>query len=239
MTRGLTTDSLLLQILFIVTLACTAAARAESVTLVTNARIVDGAGNPWYRGNLLIRGDRIEAMGPRLQVTAGRVLDAGGLIVCPGFIDVHNHCERGLLLFPAGELVVRQGVTTLVGGPCGGSVVDMGAALRQLDGVPLGPNVCLLAGFNAMRSRSMKGSQARAATEDEIGRICELMEKAMQEGAFGMSTGLKYAPFTATAEVVAAAKVVACYGGVHMSHIREEGRGVVEAVAASTAFRKS
>jgi len=234
MTKRSVTHSFLLAVLFSTMLAwtaCAASASAEPSMLITNARIVDGAGNPWYGGSLLIRGDRIEAVGARLQAEAGRVIDVGGRIVCPGFIDVHNHCERGLLESPDGQQVVRQGVTTLVGGPCGGSVVDMGAALRTLDGLPLGPNVCLLAGFNAMRSRSMKDAQARPATEDEIRQICALMEKAMQEGAFGMSTGLKYAPFTETAEVIAAAKVVAHYGGVHMSHIREEGRGVIEAVA--------
>jgi dihydroorotase/N-acyl-D-amino-acid deacylase len=209
----------------------TIAAEPEASILVTNARLVDGAGNPWYRGSLLIRGDRLEAVGARVPREAGRVIDAGGQVVCPGFIDVHNHCEQGLLESPEGQQVVRQGVTTLVGGPCGGGPVDMGAALRQLDGLKLGPNVCLLAGFNAMRSRCMKGSQARPATEEEIRQICALMEKAMQEGAVGMSTSPKYAPFTTTAEMVAAAQVVARYGGVHMSHLREEGRGVIEAVA--------
>jgi dihydroorotase/N-acyl-D-amino-acid deacylase len=234
MKSKLTTNSFLLKLLFVFTLACTASAveaGPEPATLITNARIVDGAGNPWYRGSLLVRGSRIEAVGPQIQAEAGRAIDAGGLVVCPGFIDVHNHCEKGLLKFPGAEQVVRQGVTTLVGGPCGGSVVDMGATLRQLDKLPLGPNVCLLAGFNSMRSRCMKGSRARPATEEEIQQICNLMEKAMQEGAVGMSTGLKYAPFTETAEVIAAAKVVARYGGIHMSHIREEGRGVIEAVA--------
>jgi dihydroorotase/N-acyl-D-amino-acid deacylase len=221
-------------VLFAITLAgpvCAAAAGPEPTTLITNARIIDGAGNPWYRGSLLVRGDRIAVVGPRIQADAGRVIDADGLVVCPGFIDVHNHCDKGLLEFPDGQQAVRQGVTTLVGGPCGGGVVDMGAALRKLDSLPLGPNVCLLAGFNSMRSRCMKGSQARPATEEEIERICALMEKAMQEGAVGMSSSPKYAPFTATAELIAAAKVVARYGGIHMSHIRDEGRGVVEAVA--------
>lgn len=227
-------SQILLRLLSILALACStraAASNPEPATLITNARIIDGAGNPWYRGNLLIRGSRIEAVGPKIHPQEGRIIDAAGLVVCPGFIDVHNHCERGLLEFADGQQVVRQGVTTLVGGPCGGSVVDVGAALAQLDRLPLGPNVCLLAGFNSMRSRCMKGSNARPATEEEIGRICELMERAMKKGAVGMSTGLKYAPFTETAEVIAAAKVVARYGGVHMSHIREEGRGVVEAVA--------
>jgi dihydroorotase/N-acyl-D-amino-acid deacylase len=228
------TNSFLLRLFFVVTLACMARAAAsmpEPATFIMNARIIDGAGNPWYRGSLLVRGDRIEAVGPRIQVEADRVIDAGGLVVCPGFIDVHNHCEKGLLEFPDGRQVVLQGVTTLVGGPCGGGVVDVDATLKQLDRLPLGPNVCLLAGFNAMRSRCMKGSHARPATEEEIRQICDLMEKAMKEGAVGMSTGLKYAPFTATAEVIAAARIVARYGGVHMSHIREEGRGVIEAVA--------
>jgi len=220
--------------LFAVILVCTACAavsQPEPAVLITNARIIDGAGNPWYRGSLLIRGDRIEAVGTKIQAEAGRVIDAGGLVVCPGFMDVHNHCEAGLLKFPDGEQVIRQGVTTLVGGPCGGGVVDVDSALKELDRLPLGPNVCLLAGFNAMRRRCMKGSQARPATEEEISQICDLMEKAMKEGAVGMSTGLKYAPFTETAEVIAAAKVVARYGGMHMSHIRDEGRGVIEAVA--------
>jgi N-acyl-D-amino-acid deacylase len=227
-------NQFLLSLVFIVALACTDSAEVSKPlpsTLITNARIVDGAGNPWYRGSLLIRGDRIEAVGPGIQAEADRVVDAGSMVVCPGFIDVHNHCEKGLLKFPDAKQVLSQGVTTLVGGPCGGSVVDVGATLRQLDRLPLGPNVCLLAGFNSMRNRCMKGSRARPATEKEIKQICNLMEKAMKEGAVGMSTGLKYAPFTETAEVIAAAKVVARYGGVHMSHIREEGRGVIEAVA--------
>jgi len=234
MTKKLAIKQLMLRLLLILTFVCTVCTTvfgAEPATLITNARLIDGAGNPWYRGNLLIRGSRIEAVGPKIETEAGRIIDAGGLVVCPGFIDVHNHCEKGLLEFPDAEQVVRQGVTTLVGGPCGGSVVDTGATLRQLDRLPLGPNVCLLAGFNSMRSRCMKGSRARPATEEEIREICSLMEKAMKEGAVGMSTGLKYAPFTETAEVIAAAKVVARYGGVHMSHIREEGRGVIEAVA--------
>jgi len=233
MTRKLTTKTFRLRPVIIAAFTCIACAAvygAEPATLITNARIIDGAGNPWYRGSLLIRGDRIEAVGPKIEKEANRIVDAGGLVVCPGFIDVHNHCEKGLLEFPDAEQVVRQGVTTLVGGPCGGSVVDMGATLRQLDRLPLGPNVCLLAGFNSIRSRCMKGSSARPATEEEISQICDLMEKAMKEGAVGMSTGLKYAPFTETTEVIAAAKVVARYGGVHMSHIREEGRGVIEAV---------
>ena len=191
----------LLGVLFVITLAgpvCAATGGPEPTTLITNARIIDGAGNPWYRGGLLIRGERIAAVGPRIPADAGRVIDADGLVVCPGFIDVHNHWDRGLLEFPDGEQVVRQGVTTLVGGPCGGGVVDMGAALRHFDRLELGPNVCLLAGFNSMRSRCMKGSQARPATEEEIRQICALMEKAMREGAVGMSTGIKYAPFTAT-----------------------------------------
>jgi N-acyl-D-amino-acid deacylase len=234
LTTKFTMVSLLRGVLLVVLLtgaADAAAMEPEVSILITNARIVDGAGNPWYRGNLLIRGDRVAAVGPHIQVEAARVIEADDRVVCPGFIDVHNHCDRGLLEFPDGQQVLRQGVTTLIGGPCGGGVVDAGAALAQLDRLPLGPNVCLLAGFNAIRSRCMKGSRARPATEEEIKQICTLMEKAMREGAVGMSTGLKYAPFTATAEVIAAAKVVARYGGVHMSHIREEGRGVIEAVA--------
>ncbi|MCU0918253.1 MAG: amidohydrolase family protein, partial [Planctomycetes bacterium] len=147
-----TTGSLGRGVLIVLVLAgTTIAAEPEASILVTNARLVDGAGNPWYRGSLLIRGDRLEAVGARVPREAGRVIDAGGQVVCPGFIDVHNHCEQGLLESPEGQQVVRQGVTTLVGGPCGGGPVDMGAALRQLDGLKLGPNVCLLAGFNAMR----------------------------------------------------------------------------------------
>lgn len=212
--RKLATNSSLLGMLFVVALACAsspAVPNPEPTTLITNARIVDGAGNPWYRGSLLIRGDRIEAAGRKTHLEANRIINAAGLVVCPGFVDVHNHCEKGLLQSPVGEQVVRQGVTTLIGGPCGGGVVDVGAALTQLDRLPLGPNVCLLAGFNSMRSRCMKGSRARPATEEEIRQICDLMEKAMKEGAVGMSTGLKYAPFTETAEVIAAAKVVVQY----------------------------
>ena len=112
LTTKFTMVSLLRGVLLVVLLtgaADAAAMEPEVSILITNARIVDGAGNPWYRGNLLIRGDRVAAVGPHIQVEAARVIEADDRVVCPGFIDVHNHCDRGLLEFPDGQQVLRQG----------------------------------------------------------------------------------------------------------------------------------
>ena len=113
--------------------------------LIVNARIIDGTGNPWFRGALAVKGDRIAAVGPLVQVKASRVIDAMGKVLAPGFIDLHNHCDKGLLETPAAENFVRQGVTTLVGGPDGEGAPHMGEYLAAPGKEETGPQ-CLFYG---------------------------------------------------------------------------------------------
>ncbi|HLA38589.1 MAG TPA: D-aminoacylase [Candidatus Glassbacteria bacterium] len=200
--------------------------------IIVNARIVDGAGNPWYRGSIAVRGDRIEAVGSKLEIGARDTLDAAGLVAAPGFIDIHNHCDQGLVENPAAENFVRQGVTTIVGGPDGESALDLKAYLAGLDTLPLGLNCCFTVGQGSVREQVL-GMEDRPPTLAEMERMKALVERAMKDGALGLSTGLKYVPgaFSSTEEVIELAKVAARFGGYYTSHLREEGPGLIEAVA--------
>lgn len=199
--------------------------------LVTNARIVDGTGNPWYRGSLAVRGDRISAVGPLVRVNAARIIDAGGKVLAPGFIDAHNHCEDGLFKTPDAQNFVRQGVTTLVGGPDGGGAPLMGEFLARVEKLALGLNVCFTVGQGAVRSHVM-GHDDREPTRAELDSMSALVEKAMLDGAVGISTGLKYVPgsYSSTGEVIEVSRASARHGGFYTSHLREEGPGLIEAV---------
>ena len=210
---------------------CARQAGAPVDLLITNARIIDGTGNPWYRGWVAVSGSEIIAIGTNGEPEAGWIMDAGDRVVAPGFIDLHNHCDRGLFEVPEAESFVRQGVTTLIGGPDGGGAVDMGSYLADLDTLALGLNVCFTVGHNAVRRRVM-GTADRPPTAEELEEMKKLVEKAMREGSIGISTGLKYVPgaYARTEEVIELAKVAASYGGFYTSHLREEGRGLIEAV---------
>ena len=199
--------------------------------LITNARIVDGTGNPWYRGNVAVAGDRIQAVGPGLEPAARRTIDAGGMVVAPGFIDIHNHCDGGLFDTPDAENFVRQGVTTLIGGPDGSSAVEMGSFLANLDTLPLAVNAAFTVGQGSVR-RAVMGLADRAPTAEELEAMKKLVAGAMEQGAIGISTGLKYVPgaYCSTEEVIELSKVAASYGGFYTSHLREEGPGLIEAV---------
>ena len=199
--------------------------------LITNARIVDGTGNPWYRGSVAVAGDRIQAVGPGIETAARRTIDAGDLVVAPGFIDIHNHCDRGLFNNPEAENFLRQGATTLIGGPDGASAVDMGAFLADLDTLPLAVNAAFTVGQGSVRKEVM-GLADRAPTEGELEAMKKLVARAMEKGAIGISTGLKYVPgaYSSTEEVIELSKVAASYGGFYTSHLREEGPGLIEAV---------
>ncbi len=200
--------------------------------IIRNARVVDGSGNPWFRADVGIRGGRIATVG-RIPADAGaaRTIDARGRVVAPGFIDVHTHVESGVLKTPRGDNYVMDGVTTVVTGNCGGSWDDIGKALARLEETGLGLNVATLVGHGTVR-RLVMGTANRQATPEEIARMRELVDKAMREGAVGLSTGLIYIPgtYASSDEVVELAKAAARYGGVYASHIRDEGAQVIEAI---------
>ena len=209
------------------------AAAPEFDLVITGGTVLDGTGAPRYRADLAIAGDRI-ALVSRQPIAAGRgrrVVDATGLIVAPGFIDLHAHLDP-LLRMPDAESHVRQGVTTAVGGPDGGGPWPFAAYLDSAQALGVGMNVAFLAGHNTIR-REVMGLDNRAPSPAELERMRAMVAQSMHEGAFGLSTGLRYLPgtFSKTDEVVALSKVAADSGGIYTSHLREEGLGVFDGVA--------
>ncbi len=201
--------------------------------VITNARVVDGAGNPWFRADVAIKGGRIARIGRIAATDARRVVDAREQILAPGFIDVHTHVES-IYNLPAAENFVRMGVTTLVTGNCGGSAVDVGKFLGRTSETPLAVNLATLVGHGAVREEVM-GEVDRAPTPEELERMKSLVEQAMKDGAVGFSTGLIYVPgtYAKTDEIVELARVVARHGGVYATHMRSEGEQVAAAVRES------
>ena len=176
--------------------------------VLKNGRIVDGTGGPWFRAELAVRGDSIVAIAPRLSGSARRSLDVEGAVIAPGFIDLHTHARRGILSVPTADNYVRQGVTTLVEGPDGGSPVPLKPFLDEVAAARTSPNFASFIGQGSIRDKVI-GSVDRKATPDEIAQMKELVRQGMRDGAFGMSTGLFYVPgtFTPTEEVIELARV--------------------------------
>ncbi len=197
---------------------------------------MDGSGNPWLRGDVAIRGDRIVAIGHLTDAKAGVTIDAADRLVTPGFVDVHSHAVEGLVRpdLRQGLPLLAQGVTTIVGNPDGGGSVDLPAQRERLERGGIGPNVALLIGHGAVRA-AVIGQANRAPTADELRRMEELVRRGMQQGAFGLSSGLFYTPgsYATTEEVIALARVAGEFHGLYTSHVRDEGDygiGVVASV---------
>ena len=201
--------------------------------VITGGTVIDGTGAARYRADVAISGDRIALVSrdPIAPSTARRTINATGLIVTPGFIDLHAHIEA-LLRIPEAESHVRQGVTTALGGPDGGGPWPFGVYLDSAQSLGTGLNVAYLVGHNTIRRRVMELAD-RDPTVAELAQMRAMVAQAMHEGAFGLSTGLRYLPgtFSKTDEVVALSKVAADSGGIYTSHLREEGLGVIEGVA--------
>lgn len=198
---------------------------------IKNARIIDGTGNPWFRGDIGIKNGRIAKIGNINDGEAKETVDAKNQIVAPGFIDVHAHTEN-IFNNPAAENFVRMGVTSLVTGNCGGSVVNVETFLNRYSNTPLSVNLATLIAHGSVR-REVLGTENRQPTEEEMQKMEALVEKGMKDGAVGLSTGLIYVPgtYAKTEEVVALARVAKKYNGVYASHIRNEADKVFEAIA--------
>jgi N-acyl-D-aspartate/D-glutamate deacylase len=225
--------------------------------LIRNGTVVDGSGAPRYAADVAVEGDRIAAIGPGLPGEAARVIDAWGLMVAPGFIDMHSHSDLVYHQCPSAESKVRQGVTTEVVGMCGFSPAPVGQGRADLvrawagglgPDLPLnwqtfaqyldhlrrlGPslNVAQFVGHGALRLAAV-GAEARPATPDEQESMQRLLAEAMAAGAFGFSTGLVYAPsvYASTDELIGLARVMAGSGGQYFSHIRGEAATLENAV---------
>jgi N-acyl-D-amino-acid deacylase len=205
--------------------------------VLKNGRIVDGTGSPWYAADVAIRGDAIARVAPSIPDAAARVIDVHGSVIAPGFIDIHTHARRGLSDVPTAPNYVRQGVTTLMEGPDGSSPLPLSTFLATLDRIAKSVNIGSFVGQGSVRS-AVIGDVDRKATAAEIQKMSGLVEQAMRDGAFGMSTGLFYVPgtFTPTDEVVEVAKAAARYGGMHESHQRDDARNVIESVKETIAI---
>lgn len=199
--------------------------------LLTNGRIVDGTGNSWYFGDVAIANGKIAAVGKLTNAQAARVIDVKGLIIAPGFIDVHAHIERSNLEVPTADNFIFDGVTSVVTGNCGSSRTDLGRYFFQIDSVKNSINVATLIGHNSVRSAVM-GTSQRDPSPEEQAKMEDLVAEAMREGAVGFSTGLIYTPgtYSKTPEVIGLAKAAAKFNGVYASHIRSEGDHVTEAI---------
>ena len=205
--------------------------------ILRGGRVVDGTGNPWYRADIGVRGDTIVRIAPAIADPGTRVLELNGLVLAPGFIDIHTHARRGIFDVPTADNYVRQGVTTLIEGPDGGSPVPLGPFLEKVAASRISPNFASFIGQGSVREEVM-GAVDRGATPDELDRMRGLVRQGMEQGAFGLSSGLFYVPgtFTPTAEVVELARVAATFGGIYISHMRNEATGVLDSVRETIAI---
>ena len=198
--------------------------------LIRNGIVYDGSGKEGVKADIGIVADTIVAIGDLAVHTSKREIDAMEWAVSPGFIDLHAHLDPIMQLSNC-ESAIRQGVTTSLGGPDGSSPWPLGAYLDSLKKIGVGMNVGYLIGHNTVRKNIMQ-LENRPPTEDELEQMKEQIHQAMEEGAFGISTGLKYLPgaFSKTDEIISLSKVVAENGGFYTSHLREEGLGLIEGV---------
>jgi N-acyl-D-amino-acid deacylase len=209
------------------------ACKGDFDLVISGAEIIDGSGGPPFHADIGINDKRIVCIGD-LQSARGRTaIDARGLTLAPGFIDVHTHIERnvpqtGPFLAPN---FVRQGVTTVITGNCGRSFVDIGKFLKRVATNGTQVNIATLIGHNTVRVQVMK-QKASVPSAAELKEMETLISRAMHEGAFGLSTGLVYVPgtFSKTDEISKLAKVAADENGLYVSHIRDEGARGVDAL---------
>ncbi len=199
--------------------------------ILFNGRIIDGTGSPWFRSDIGIKGDRIAAIGDLSKATAKARIDAKGRIVAPGFIDIHDHSRDAIFRLPTGENMLRQGVTTVMDGNDGNSPIPLQPFYDRLSKLRLGINFGMFAGHGSIRSAVM-ASENRKSTPEELDKMRALIDQAMREGAFGLSTGLFYVPgnYAGSEEVIELAKVAGRYGGMHISHMRDEAGDIRKSV---------
>ena len=212
------------------------AGTARYDVVLQGGRVLDGTGTPWFRADVAVAGDTIAAVGEVDASRAETVIDASGLYVAPGFIDPHTHAPSSLDTtdLSAARPILAQGLTTLTANPDGGGAVDLAEQREELLADGLGVNVAPFIGHGSVREEVV-GMDDRAPTDSEMDRMRELVDRAMQEGAFGLTSGLFYTPgsYAETDEVIGLAEVASRHGGLYKSHIRDESTyniGVVAAV---------
>jgi dihydroorotase/N-acyl-D-amino-acid deacylase len=199
--------------------------------LLRGGTVIDGTGKPPRRADVGLRDGRIVAVGNLAMASAHEVIDVTGKVVCPGFIDLHSHADRGIFKHRAAENYIRQGATTLVCGNCGSSPTDLKTFFERVREAGIGPNIALLVGHGSIREQVM-GRVNRPPTSTQLDEMKRLVRMAMHDGAIGLSTSLRYGPgtYAATDEIVQLTKEIAPFGGFYATHMRDEGTRIVEAL---------
>ncbi|MFL6290616.1 MAG: amidohydrolase family protein [Thermoanaerobaculia bacterium] len=207
--------------------------------LIRGGTVIDGSGSPAFRADVAVRDGRIAKVGDLSGAEAARVIDASGLVVAPGFIDVHTHADD-LAENPRAENYLRMGVTTVVAGNCGSSALEIGKALSGIREAGPSINYATLIGHNTIREAVM-GEERRAPTPAEMEKMKALVAQGMKEGAVGFSTGLQYTPGTwaDASEITELARVACAAGGLYASHMRNEGTEIEKSVAETIAVGES
>lgn len=225
------------QLTVLFTIAAASLAAQDFDVLIRNGKIVDGTGNPSFHGDLGIQAGKIAALGKLTGKTATRVIDATGLVVTPGFIDMHNHSDAAILTNGNAESMIRQGVTSMILGegpsaaptPRFPRFPDYWAAVLK-GGVST--NIGSYVG-SSLIFETAHGPKPGPATPAEVQKMRDLVRQAMEDGALGVSTSLHQPPgfWISTGELVEMAKVAAAYGGIYSTHTRDEGETVFESIA--------
>ncbi|MCX8019780.1 MAG: D-aminoacylase [Chitinophagaceae bacterium] len=206
-----------------------ASARAQPAydIVIKNGKIIDGTGNSWYYGDIAVKNGLIVRMARNISGEAAKTINAEGLIVAPGFIDVHTHLEGDEIKNPEATNFILDGVTTCITGNCGSSHTDINKYLSWIDSLRLSINVATLIGHNDVR-KAVMGRANREPTPEELRQMKYLVDQAMKDGALGFSTGLIYIPgaYSKTHEILELARVAARYQGVYATHMRDEADSI-------------
>ena len=193
--------------------------------------IIDGTGSTSRRADVAISAGRIVAIGNLDGLTAFVDIDVSGQVVCPGFIDLHSHADRGILKHRLAENYIRQGVTTLLCGNCGSSPTDIGKFFGELRDGGTGPNIAILVGHGSVR-QAVLGRRNVVPDQAQLEKMKAMVRRGMRAGAVGLSTSLRYGPgsYAGTDEIVALASQVRPFGGFYATHMRDEGTRIVAAL---------
>ena len=199
--------------------------------VIKNGFIIDGTGNPWFKSDIGLKKQKIVRIGFIDESQAKKSIDAQNLIVSPGFIDIHTHCDRKIAEVPTVDNYIYQGVTTVIGGNCGGHPFPLKEHFKKIEDRGVSVNFGCLIGHNTIR-RKVMGFKMEAPTEEEIEKMKALVDEEMKAGALGFSTGLSYLPgiYSKTEEIVQLASVISRYGGIYATHLRDQGRHITEAI---------
>lgn len=199
--------------------------------VIKNGVVIDGSGASRVKADVGLKDKFIVKVGKIKEKLARKVIDAQGLIVSPGFIDIHTHCDREILKVPTADNYIYQGVTTVIGGNCGGHPFPLRELFQKIEEKGITPNFGCLVGHNTIRRKAMS-FKAGAPTPEEIEEMKALIESEMKSGALGFSTGLSYLPgtYAKTEELVELASIAARYGGLYATHLRDQGQKITEAI---------